>query len=161
MTSNSHGTDLERGASPAAAPVGTSPCPKGENALQAVCGARAELLGFVLRNSTAHVRLALGVGQSTVMRLRGGYWPNDARKLVAAWESYKGRTASQQSRWFLRRVQAGGAVVHAGQAWGSPGLADRVGETLACARSSAGLLVQTLELPSQRFELAQIEGAAP
>ncbi|MBS0403373.1 MAG: hypothetical protein JSS18_12935, partial [Proteobacteria bacterium] len=47
----------------------------------------------MLRNSTAHVRLALGVGQSTVMRLRGGYWPKDARKLLAAWESYKGRTA--------------------------------------------------------------------
>lgn len=160
MASNKDGTDLERGTSPAAAPAGTSPCPKGENALQAVCGARAELLGFVLRNSTAHVRLALGVGQSTVMRLRGGYWPNDARKLVAAWESYKGRTASQQSRWFLRRVQAGGAVVHAGQAWGSPGLAGRVGETIACARSTGGLLAQTLELPSARFELVPAHAQA-
>lgn len=153
MASNMHGTDLERGTSPATVLGDTSPCPGGENALQAVCGARADLLGFVLRNSTAHVRLALGVGQSTVMRLRGGYWPNDARKLLAAWATYKGRTADQQSRWFLRRVQAGGVVAHAGQAFSAPGMDQRVGETLAVARSRAGLLAQTLELPSQRFEL--------
>lgn len=158
MASNKPGTDLEAGTRPAKRRAGMSHRPREENALQGRFGMPGDLAAFVRESSTTDVRQALGVGQSTVMRLRAGYWPQDARKLLAAWEAHKGRSAQQRSGWFLRRVYPGGVVLHAGGRWSVHGLAVRVGQQLAVARSSAGLLVQTLELPSQRFELVSIHG---
>lgn len=158
MTSNKRGTDLGAPTRGVKQPGGTSHRPGQRNAPQGRLSAPGDLVSFVRERTTSDVRQALGVGQSTVMRLRAGYWPRDARKLLAAWAAYKGRSAAQQSRWFLRRVQCGGLVQHAGASYSAHGLAARHGETLAVARSSAGLLAQTLELPSQRFALERAHG---
>ncbi|MBS0401098.1 MAG: hypothetical protein JSS18_01235 [Proteobacteria bacterium] len=113
-----------------------------------------------MRQSTVtEVARALGMSRRTAHRLRDGYWPRDARGILAYWESFKGRSASQVSSWFLRRVYPGGVVLHAGGHWSAHGLAVRVGQQLAVARSDGGLLAQTLELPAQRFELVPMEGA--
>ncbi|QXL84103.1 hypothetical protein [Comamonas sp. NLF-1-9] len=103
----------------------------------------------------AHV---LGVSYRTARRIRDGYWPLDERSLLAAWDAYRGRLSPQQSGWFLRRVQAGGCIHHAGGVWSAPTLAGRDGQTLAVARVNAStLLAQTLELPSMRFVLTCLQ----
>jgi len=120
-----------------------------------------DLQAFVGRNSERHIAVALGVSRGTAINLRNGRWPrHDGRALIAAWDSYRGRTATQASRWFMRRVYHGGVVLHAGKAWHASGLEERIGDQVAVARSKDGLLVHTLELPAQRFELVPMEGTA-
>ena len=78
----------------------------------------------------------------------------DARKVAAAWATYRGRTGRVESSWFLRRVRAGGVVLHAGRRWSGVGLQQHVGELVAVARMPDGaLLAQTLELPAERLPL--------
>jgi hypothetical protein len=102
---------------------------------------------------------ALSMSRKTAWRLSKGEWPKDTRKVLAAWATYKGRSADRQSGWFLRRVQQGGTVLHAGRVWTAQTLALRTGQTLAVARCSAGELVaQTLDLPSVRMSLVPVQG---
>lgn len=117
--------------------------------------APADLLAFVGATAVTEVARVLGMSRKTAYRLRQGYWPADARALLKAWDTYKGRNTHQQSGWFLRRIHTGGVVRHAGYEWTAPGLAVRIGQTLAVARATdSALLAQTLELPSERFTLS-------
>jgi len=116
-----------------------------------------DLHAFVQSKTVTEVARALGMSRRTAHRIRLGYWPGDDRALLAAWATYCGRSAQQQSGWFLRRVHAGGLVRHAGIEWTATGLAARTGQTLAVARAVGdALLAQTLELPSQRLALAPV-----
>lgn len=126
-----------------------------------VC-APPDLAAFLVASTTSEVARALQVSRGTAHRLTNGYWPADARALVAAWDAYRGRSASQRSDWFLRRVYPGGLVRHAGKQWSAPSLDQRIGQTLAVARADGEvLLAQTLEMPPRRLSLSPVsEGAA-
>ncbi len=125
----------------------------------------ADLLRFVAGNSLSGSAQQLGVSRGTVNRLRAGYWPDDPRKIVRAWGQYKARSVSVSLSWFTRRVRVGGKVRHAGADYSAPELAGRVGQMLALALTTDGLLAQTLELPAQRLMLAPVPhlpaGATP
>lgn len=113
----------------------------------------ADLLRFVAGNSLSRSAQLLGVSRGTVNRLRAGYWPTDARRIVRAWDQYKARSVAVSLSWLTRRVRAGGVVRHAGADYSAPDLLGRAGQMLALARTADGLLAQTLELPSCRFML--------
>ena len=115
--------------------------------------APTDLLAFVRAGSVRDASRALGFSLGTTHRLREGYWPDDPRRLLRAWAAYKGGVGRVVSSWFLRRVAVGGCIRHAGLSWSGVGLALRVGELVAVARTPDGLLAQTLELPSQRIPL--------
>lgn len=115
--------------------------------------APTDLLAFVRAGSVRDASRALGLSLGTTHRLREGYWPDDPRRIMRAWAAYKGGVGRVVSSWFLRRVAEGGCIRHAGRAWGGVGLALRVGELVAVARTPDGLLAQTLELPAQRLPL--------
>lgn len=133
----------------------TSAGVEAENAPKAVFSAPADLRGFVQAQTVTEVARVLGMSRKTAWRLRKDMWPRDMRSVLSAWDAYKGRSTHQQSGWFLRRVHAGGVVRHASADWSAPSLALRAGQTLAIARADANtLLVQTLELPAERFTLA-------
>lgn len=136
---------------------GTSARVEPLNAPQALFSQTADLAAFVAAKSVREVAEALKVSRATAHRLRHGYWPADARRLLDAWETYKGRSAAQQSGWFLRRVYKLGVIRHAGREWTAHGLELRCGQTLAVARHAGGLLAQTLELPPRRLVLAPVE----
>lgn len=153
MARKEDGNDLPTATSDDGGAVDAMACPVVANGPGGCFHAPPDLMAFVRDRTVTEVARALGMSRRTAHRLRDGYWPRDTRGILAYWEAYKGRTASQQSRWFLRRVQAGGLVLHAGAAFSAPGVDQREGQTLAVARSTAGLLAQTLELPSARFEL--------
>ena len=103
----------------------------------------------------------LGLSKGTIHNLARGYWPADSRKLLAAWQRYKGRHSVVASGWFLRKVYAGGQVRHAGHAYTATGLAARTGQLLAVSRSAdGGLLAQTLDLPAERISLSQFVAPA-
>lgn len=138
---------------------GISACTDVKNAPETVLSAPPDLLQFVASQTVSVVATALSMSRKTAWRLSKGEWPKDTRKVLAAWAAYKGRSADRQSGWFLRRVQQGGTVLHAGQVWSAQTLALRTGQTLAVARCSAGELVaQTLDLPSVRMLLVPLEG---
>lgn len=116
----------------------------------------ADLLAFLQAQRVADAARALGLSRRTALRIRGGYWPTNDAHLLRTWHACQGALAQRAGGWFLRRVYAGGAVRHAGAHWTAPALAPRTGQLVACARTAAGgLLVQTLELPAARFELAR------
>lgn len=116
-----------------------------------------DLLGFVLETPTREVVRVLGLSKGTVHNLRSGYWPADARKIMQAWDAYKGRSLQRATSWFVRRVQADG-VHHSGKVYASPQLAGRTGELLAVARAADGTLIaQALELPADRFTLCGVK----
>lgn len=127
------------------------------NAPQALFSQPADFAAFVAAKSVREVAAALNVSRATAWRLAKGYWPGDVRALLDAWEAYKGRSAAQQSGWFLRRVHELGVIRHAGREWTAHGLELRCGQTLAVARRADGLLAQTLELPPLRLALAPVE----
>ncbi len=159
MAANAAGNDLHRGTRAAVTPGNTSACLRPKNAPEALFSAPPDLLAFVQSKTVTEVARALGMSRRTAHRLREGYWPRDTRGILACWEEYKGRSAQQQSGWFLRRVHAGGLVRHAGLEWTAAGLAMRTGQTLAVARAVGdALLAQTLDLPSQRLELVPVPG---
>jgi hypothetical protein len=134
--------------------AGTSVAANGSNRASGLKTAPPELLEFACAGSVRDAAHALGLSVGTVHQLRAGYWPEDPRRILRKWSEYKGRTGRIASSWFLRRVRAGGVVAHAGCDWGGVGLAQRVGELVAVARSpDGGLLAQTLELPAQRIPL--------
>ncbi|MDO5623797.1 MAG: hypothetical protein Q4G71_03820 [Pseudomonadota bacterium] len=112
------------------------------------------MLAFACDGSVREAANALRLSLGTIHQLRAGYWPDDARRILRAWADYKGRTGRISSSWFLRRVRAGGCVLHAGREWTGVGLARRVGELVAVARMPGGeLLAQTLEIPAERLPL--------
>ena len=142
-----------------AANGGGSTCARVEpsNAPQALFSQPVDLAAFAAAKPVREVAAALKISRATAYRLAEGYWPRDSRALLDAWETYKGRCAHQTSGWFLRRVHPGGVVLHAGYRWSAHGLAVRVGQQLAVARSTDGLLAHTLDQPAQRFELSPID----
>ncbi len=142
------GLSDERSQGAPSAPAAASNCASGLNS------APADFMEFVRAGTVSSAASALRLSRGTVHQLRAGYWPDDARRLLKAWSEYKGRTGRIQSSWFLRRVRTGGVVRHAGAEWTGVGLAQRVGELVAVARTSSGeLLAQTLEMPAQRLPL--------
>lgn len=148
--------DLERGRSRVDGVGNTFSCPAPSDGLYGPKSQPPELASFVRSHSSRAVAAALGVGQGTVTRLRGGYWPADPRKIVQAWNAYKGQTVKRSTSWFLRRVSADG-VRHGGKFYSSPYLAGREGELIAVARSAEGdFLAVSLELPTERFLLGRV-----
>ena len=142
------GTGCERGL------VGGNACTKTTNAPDSLFAVPADLRGFVLAQTVTEVANVLGMSRKAAWRLRQNQWPKDTRSLLRAWDAHKGLSTQQQSGWFLRRVHVGGVVMHVGRQWSSPGLPARAGQTLAVARVDAHtLLVQTLDLPSERLTL--------
>ena len=161
MGLNGAGNNLHRGTRAADAPGGISACPLDQNAPAGVLPPPADLQAFVQTQTVTEVANVLGMSRKSAWRLRSGHWPRDTRSVLGAWEAYKGRSAQQQSNWFLRRVHSGGLVRHAGLDWTAPGLAMRTGQTLAVARAvGQALLAQTLELPPLRLELAPVADIA-
>lgn len=136
----------------------TCGAPLAVSASQALPSQPADLAAYLGATSVRDAATALKVSRATAYRLKEGYWPADARALLKAWQGYKGRSAQRQSGWFLRRVYEGGMVRHAGHVWTAHGLSVRTGELLAVARTEDGtLLVQTLELPAERFTLCGVK----
>jgi hypothetical protein len=125
--------------------------------------APADLLAYICTAPQLEAVRTLGLSKGTIHNLARGYWPSDSRKIMRAWQRYKGSHGVVASGWFLRKVYAGGLVRHAGQAYTATGLAARSGQLLAVSRAAdGGLLAQTLDLPAQRVSLApaNIEGLA-
>lgn len=157
MAMNAAGNKKHRGTSPVVAVGDTSACLGAKNASAGLLGVPPDLVAFVQSQTVTEVACVLGMSRKTAWRLRNNHWPRDARSVLAAWQAFKGRSAQQQSGWFLRRVHAGGLVRHAGLEWTAPGMAERTGQTLAVARAVGdALLAQTLDLPSQRLALAPV-----
>lgn len=148
--------DLERGRRRVRVLGNVISCPAPSEGLYGPKSQPPELASFVHLHSSRAVAAALGVGQGTVTRLKGGYWPADPRKIVQAWNAYKGRTVQRATSWFVRRVSADG-LHHGGKRYQAAQLAGRAGELMAVARTSdGGLLAQSLELPAERFVLARV-----
>ncbi len=149
------GNKRHRGTADATGLTDTSACIGNKNAPEAVYWVPADLRGFVQAQTVTEVARVLDMSRKTAWRLRKDLWPHDMRSVLSAWDAYKGRSTRQQSGWFLRRVHAGGVVRHASMDWVAPALALRADQTLAVARADANtLLVQTLELPAERFTLS-------
>lgn len=164
MAAFAQGNDLHTDCSDANLPGGTSAAADPGKGTYGPALPPPDLLAFAQQTPVAQAAQYLGLARKTVYRLRQGYWPSDSRKILAAWAQYRGRTAQQASSWFLRRVQVGGVVRHAGREFTAFGLAARAGQLLAVARAAdGGLLAQTLELPPERLPLlpvAQMRGIA-
>lgn len=121
--------------------------------------APSDLLAFVRAHPVRYVSDALCLSRGTVHNLLAGYWPADARKIMQAWDLYKGRHFKRSTSWFIRRVGADGLLRHGRQVYGAAQLASRAGELLAVARGADGaLLAVALELPAERFPLQRVEG---
>ena len=158
MTAFASGNDLHTDCSPANSPGGTSAAVRTGSGVYGPALPPPDLLAFAQQTPVAQAAQDLGLARKTVYRLRQGYWPSDSRKILSAWAQFRGRTAQQASSWFLRRVHVGGVVRHAGREFTAHGLAARTGELLAVARTAGGgLLVQTLELPTERLPLAPVD----
>ena len=153
------GNDLHRGTRAAKGLGGTSARVGSVNAPVARKGAPADLVAFLHAKTVTEVAAALETSRKTAYRLRHGYWPDDARRILSAWQAYKGR-ADAQGGWFLRRVHAGGVVRHAGREWAAHGLSACAGRTVAVARTADGLLAQTLDMPPERMALAPVQEVA-
>lgn len=145
---------FDRGTRAAKAPVGVVHSPPAVGAVQGGFTPPGDLQAFVASKSVRDVADALGLSRGTAYNLQRGYWPQDARKLLAVWHAYKGRVAPQQTRWVLRRVSSSGNVGYGCRTWSAPALQARADQTVAVARiDDTRLLVQTIDLPAERFEL--------
>ncbi len=153
--------DLGRGVGADHCPVGTNAAPQPEKCAKGLISAPADLMEFVAGLPGREAARVLGLSKGSVGRLRQGYWPDDPRKVLQAWERYKASRGVVASGWFLRKVYAGGQVRHAGHAYTASGLAARTGQLLAVSRSAdGGLLAQTLDLPAERLSLTQLGALA-
>lgn len=116
------------------------------------------LLVFLDEVSVAEAAETLGMSRKQVHRLRSGYWPADSRKVVAAWEAYRGRAAVVASSWFLRRVQCDALVRHGAHLYTGHRLGEHAGRLLALARTVEGQLVaQTLGGQQRMLVLERVE----
>ncbi|QDL55312.1 hypothetical protein [Rhodoferax aquaticus] len=141
-------------------PGGTHGAAKPPRGLVGPISPPSDLLVFVRSQPFSKSAAAIGLARGQVHRIAHGYWPNDPRRILAAWEAYRGCTDAPGSSWFLRRVLPGGMVRHARTHYTSARLAFRIGTLVAVARVSGGdLLVQTLELSAERFVLNRVEVA--
>lgn len=142
---------------------GVSDTSAATEAFERTCGpvsAPPDLLEFLRMHPVRYTSKALGLSRGTVYNVAGGhYWPDDSRKIMDAWDQYKGRNLKRKTSWFIRRVSDSG-VKHGGKLYQSPKLAGRYGELLAVARvaDDGGLLAQSLELPAERFVLSVLQG---
>lgn len=149
--------NFDRGTSADRCAGAISGSPGPENGACGLKSAPADLLGFLLERPVGEAVDALGLARGTVHNLRKGYWPRDARKILAAWKSYQARRGVVESSWFVRRIYPGGVVRHARREWTDAGLAGRVGQMVALSRADDGaLLAQTLELPAERLLLREV-----
>ena len=157
MAANAPLDTFDAGCGPGNAPGDTC---AGVTPVAGLCGpafAPQDLLDFVRAQSVRDAAQDLGLSRGTVHELRKGYWPADPRKIMQAWNRYKGRRSIVASSWFIRRVRPGGAIRHAGHDYTAPRLAARTGQMLAVARASDGTLIaQTLELPAERLPLVPV-----
>lgn len=148
---------FDRGTRAAKAQVGAVHRPAAVDAVQGGFTPPDDLQAFVASKSVRDVADALGMSRGTAHNLQRGYWPADARKLLTAWDAYKGRVAPQQTRWVLRRVSSAGNVGYGCRTWSAPALQARTDQTVAVARiDDTRLLVQTIDLPAERFELVAL-----
>lgn len=153
-----HWDEMDAPPSPHHGPGGTCGTHRPVCGLAGPISPPADLLAFVRSQPVRHAAAALGLARGQIYRIVNGYWPGDPRRTLAAWDAYRGRTDAPGSSWFLRRVLPGGVVRHARSLYTSASLAYRVGTLVAVARvAGGGLLVQTLELPAQRFVLSRVE----
>lgn len=133
--------------------------PRAKNRSEGLQSAPPDLLAFLTDNTLSDAVEALRLSRPQIVRLRGGYWPTDARKITQAWDAFKGRHFVRSTSWFLRRVGADGLLRHGRHAYSAAKLASRAGELLAVARSADGALVAVaLELPAERITLQRLEG---
>ena len=154
--SNSPMNDLDGPRAHDQAHGGTTVASTPTNAPQSPNSAPPDLLQFLQACPVREAVRLLGLAVGTVYRLRGGYWPDDPRRILEAWLRFKGRDGRRSTSWFLRRVRVG-HVVHAGQRFGSRELAGRDGELIAMARTpDGGLIAVALDAPTARFVLARI-----
>jgi len=148
---------FDRGTSADRCAEAVSGSPATENGASGLKSAPGDLMGFLRGHSVREAAAALGLSRGTVHNLRRGVWPDDRRKILAAWRSYQAKHAVTGSSWFIRRVYADGVVRHARRAWSAHGLAWRVGQLVALSRTGDGeLLAQTLELPAERLLLREV-----
>jgi hypothetical protein len=155
MGANAVLPDLPAGFSRDQGVAGTTPASRPVRGSYGPKSAPPDLLAFVQAHRPVQAARELGLSERTVSRLAAGYWPADARTVVAAWSAYCGRTAARKTRWFLRRVHPGGIVRHSPLAYTGQGLEGRIGQLVAVARAEGGALVaQTLELPITRLALS-------
>lgn len=148
---------FDRGARADRGAVAISGRPAPENGASGPKSAPADLLEFLAGGSVRDVADSLGLSRGTVHNLRNGYWPKDARKILTAWDDYKTRGAVRVKNWFLRRVYAGGVVVHARRMYTGRSLSWRVGQTVAMARmDTGGLIAQTLDVPHEHLILREV-----
>ena len=150
------GNDLHRGTRGGGGDAGISAPARLANAPAALHAMPADLQAFMRKKTVSEVASALKTSRKTAHRLRHGYWPADARRILSAWQAYKGRIDGQ-SGWFLRRVHELGVIRHAGREWVCDGLTPYVGQTVAAAKTPSGLLAQTLEMPPKRLALEPVE----
>ena len=154
MYANTSMNDLDTPAGCDRGAVSTSASPAAQNRFYGPQSIPVDLMDFICAQPVRDAAQALRLSPGTVYRLKQGYWPVDPRKIIQGWNAHKGRSGRIASSWFMRRVRTGGLVSHAGKQWTAPGLATRMGELLAVARSVDGsLLAQTLELPAVRLHL--------
>ena len=128
------GDQLGGGCRPSKAVGDTSASVEAKPRLYGPDCAPSDLIHFLRESPIGAATRALGMAHGTVHRLRHGYWPSDPRKIMQAWNRYKGRRSIVASSWFIRRVRPGGAIRHAGHDYTAPRLAARTGQMLAVAR---------------------------
>lgn len=158
---NAPGDEMGRGSGADRGPGGALVRAHPKNASEGRFSGPPDLQAFLAAQPLREAARQLGLARGTVDRLRRGYWPANARRILRAWAEYKGR-APRASGWFIRVVRSDGTVTHGARLYGGPGLGSRVGERVAVARShSGGLMVQTLDEPMERYALELLEPVAP
>ena len=122
-----------------------------------------DLREFLRSRSVAEIAKLLSLGKGTASRIKRGIYPHTPHRLIKRWEAVRAKGTVSVGAWTLRRVMAD-AAVHAAVRWGGAlysgaGLYGMRGRQIAVAATAGGgLLAQTLELPSQRFELMPTHG---
>lgn len=120
-----------------------------------------DLREFLRNRSVTEIAGMLRLGKGTASRIKRGIYPHAPHKLLKRWESVRAAGAVPVGAWALRRVMAD-ATVHEAVLWGGAlysgaGLFGMRGRQIAVTTTAGGgLLAQTLELPSQRFELTPV-----
>lgn len=151
-------TILHRGSSPQRTPAGATAWVEGSEGLEGRNSAPANLLAFVRCRPERDAAEELGLSRKQIQRLKGGYWPQEPRKILEAWSAYRGRGGATANRWVLRCVYPDGVVRQGRHVYTAQQLGARVGELVAVARSVDGALIaQPLQPPMERFALERVK----
>ena len=124
-----------------------------------------DLREFLRSRSVAEIAKLLSLGKGTASRIKRGIYPHTPHRLIKRWEAVRAKGTVPVGAWTLRRVMAD-ATVHEAVLWGGAlysgaGLHGMRGRQIAVAATAGGgLLAQTLELPSARFELLPVHAQA-